>query len=183
MFELWSLEFWIAYIGGWSAIFLIIGIYLYFWLKRPIAHILIRQGKLLFEKGLKRLKRSWEKFDFEDKTYLIDWKYVAWVDSHKREHLLYMEGEAKPLYLGNPEGLKVSRTADKLNLIAAKNTIAQLVRGSLAQAFSGWIPLILGICAGVGIGMILGIFLYPHLIPPAQAIPVANQTVPTIPSP
>jgi len=161
--------FWVYYIVGWVIIFVCVAIYLWKLLKKPIADIIRRKGELWQKIGFVRLNKTQEKFTFGDKTYVVDWDKVCWIDDRGREHLFYLEGNAQPLVLANPDFEFKTVSADKVDLVLSKSAIKQLVEASKPSELLGNPYLLIAmILLGIGCGIAIGFALYPSVFPTPQ---------------
>ena len=157
--------FWIYYCVGWVAIFICVAVYLWKLLKKPIADILRRKGELWQKIGFVRLNKTQEHFEFGDKTYVVDWDKVGWIDDRGREHLFYLEGQAEPLELSNPTFEFKKGSADKTDLVLTKSSIKQLIEASHPKSFQNPYLIIALIILGIGCGIAIGLVLYPYVFP------------------
>jgi len=176
-----SLEMWILYISAWVVVYIMLIWYAWKLLHRPIADIFRKEKNMLIQIGFKRLKKTTEQFKFGDAVYTVDWSKTAWRDQRNRPHLLYLEGEALPLDIGNPKGLKVVHDAKRLNEVAGKNTIEQLVKGALNIPVNNMMVLalvIISFIAGIGIGFIIHYFV----MPPPPPAPPQETVFPPLPT-
>ena len=174
-----NFQTWIMYILFWVVAYAVLIWYVWKLLHKPIANIFRKQKDMLVKIGFKRLNKTTEKFTFKNATYVVDWEKTAWIDDRKRPHLCYLENEALPLSIGNPLSLKVSHDARLLNEIAGKNTVEQLVKGSLSIPINNMtiIALIVfSFVAGLGLGFIIHYFV----MPPVTTTPT-EPTFPPLP--
>lgn len=166
-----NFQTWIMYILFWVIAYAVLIWYVWKLLHKPIASIYRKEKNMLVKIGFKRLNKTAEKFKFKNATYVVDWEKTAWIDERKRPHLLYLENEALPLDMGNPKGLKVLHDARLLNEIAGKNTVEQLVKGSLSIPINNMTIvalIVFSFVAGLGLGFIIHYFIMPPVTTPIE---------------
>jgi len=173
--------FWVYYIAGWTIAFIIIAVYLWRLWKKPIADILRRKGQIWQKIGFVRLNKTQEQFKFGDKTYVVDWDKAKWEDDRGRPHLFYLEGEAEPLTIQNPDFKLKTGSADKTDLVMSKSAIKQLVEASSPKMFDNPYILIALMIFAVGCGIAIGLVLYPYVFPLPQPQPVTTQPPTVVP--
>ncbi|MEM1793322.1 MAG: hypothetical protein QXE92_03680 [Thermofilaceae archaeon] len=142
------------------------------------AIFLRKQGDAYVKVGKKRFSHRAEKIKFMDKTFLVDLKKIAYLNStHPIIFFDYDSGDALTF-----SSVQSSLSADELDIFLSKQIIKQLASSASPQLFNlVFVLVVFGL--GLAIGLIAGQYLpLPHAAAPASPAP-ANATIVPLPVP
>jgi len=151
-------------------------VYLYFYLKRPMA-IVLRPFKGIYQKVKTiRLNETTEHFTFGEHTYIVNWEKTSYLNKSKPV-LFYIEGKTEPVKILtqiNEDGL-----SRKAKLLLRNNAIKQIIEAS-KPIMASWGFTILIMCLAIGVGFGIGYIVYPHINPIQQIINQTSTSPPTV---
>ena len=149
--------------------YVLLGIIAYWWgwhlPRQPYALIYRLQNQILSLVQKHILKSSTETFEWSKNSYTVNWDKTAYLSSHNKPVLLYVEGDSMPFTFKNPDLEVKNRDSRLLNVVLAKHTIKELAEASKPSTNLNTMFAIVLVIAGFAVGLIVGAIIAPYIFP------------------